>query len=424
MPAHLFIRTGPGSGEVHTLAGETLTVGRGADCELCLADRHASRRHFQVESRGEGYWLRDLGSKNGTAVNGLPVTETQLSWGDEIRVGATHLIFLAGSDPDPLLASKTQAARLTGTLMAEGPQFDMVGSSPAMRKLFAMIEKVAPLDVTVLVTGESGTGKELVARALHRNSPRSARPLVAVNCAAIPRELAESELFGHEKGAFTGAHVRRRGKFELAGGGTLFLDEIGELPAESQAKLLRVIEDKQVTRVGGEEPFEVDVRLVTASNRDLRADAAAGRFREDLLYRLEVVHVQIPPLRDRARDIPELARFFLDRYRQQAGRRGATLTPEAIERLTAHGWPGNIRELKNVIERAVILSPGPKIGPEDILLSGAPAGSESFELLSQVEKRHIERAMAVAEGNKKKAAELLGIPRSSLYDKLREHGIG
>jgi DNA-binding NtrC family response regulator len=425
MPAHLFIRTGPNSGEIHALGDEPVIVGRGPDCGVRLSDRHASREHFRVEPRGGDYHLLDMKSKNGTALNGIPVSEKKLSWGDEIRVGSTHLVFFVGREPAEIAASQTQGGHMTHTMRMGGSQYEMIGASAPMRAVFAVIEKAAPLDVTVLVAGESGTGKELVARALHRNSPRSDGPLVAVNCAAMPRNLVESELFGHEKGAFTGASVRRRGRFELAHGGTLFLDEIGDLPAESQAKLLRVIEEKKVTRVGGSEAVEVDVRLVAATNRNLRAMVADGKFREDLLFRIEVLRIDVPPLRDRAGDIPELARFYLERFGREAGRRGVELTPEAIEKLTAYDWPGNVRELKNVIEHAVILAASPKVGAEDILLRGGASvdDSGSFEPLAAIEKRHVERAMTLARGNKTKAAELLGVPRSSLYDMLREHGI-
>jgi len=425
MPAHLFIRTGPNSGEVHALEGDRVVVGRGMDCGVRLSDAHASRQHFRVERRGESYWLVDMGSRNCTAVNGVPVDEKELQWGDELRVGLTRLVFLSGGDVTLLGPTHTQAIQKTQTILKEGSSYEMVGSSRAMRAVFDVIERVAPLDVSVLVTGESGTGKELVARAIHRNGPRAEGQLVAVNCAAIPGNLIESELFGHEKGAFTGAGARRQGRFEVASGGTLFLDEIAELPTESQAKLLRVLEEKKVTRVGGTEPVDVDVRIVAATNHDLRAEVEAGRFRQDLLFRLEVVRVEMPALRDRSSDIPELAEFFLERYRSKADRRVANFTDEAMAKLVSHAWPGNIRELKNIIERAVILGSGSDIRADDILLpADAPHGEAGFETLAGVERRHIERAMALADGNKKRAAEMLGIPRSSLYDRLKEYGLG
>jgi two-component system, NtrC family, response regulator HydG len=422
MPAHLFIRTGPNNGEIHALGESAVVIGRAMDCEVRLADAHASRKHFRVENRNGSYWLVDLGSKNRTGVNGVPVHEKQLNWGDEIRVGLTRLVFLSGTEPS-LLSTDSQAGRRTKTAMTSGGRFDMIGSSPEMRQVFMIIEKTAPLDVSVLVTGESGTGKELVAHALHSNSPRADGPLVAVNCAAIPRDLMESELFGHEKGAFTGAHARRQGKFELASGGTLFLDEIGDLPPESQPKLLRVLEEKKVTPVGGDKPIDVDVRVVTATNRDLHAETQSGNFRQDLLFRLEVVNIRLPALRDRIDDIFELARFFLDRYKGKASQRLEEFSAEAMEELMKYSWPGNIRELKNVIERAVIMSPGPLIGPDDILLPRREQSGGKLETLAELEKRQINKAMALADGNKKRAAEILGIPRSSLYNKLKEYGL-
>ena len=425
MPAHLFIRTGPNSGEIHTLPDGPAVVGRGMDCRVRIRDEHASRRHFRIEPRGGGFWLKDLGSKNPTAVNGVPVAEKELRWGDEIRVGLTRLVFLSGSEPELVPLADSQESRRTKTVTAARGRYDMIGLGPAMQQVFVVIEKAAPLDVTVLVTGESGTGKELVAKAVHQNSPRASGPLVAVNCAAIPRDLVESELFGHEKGAFTGAHARRQGQFELAGGGTLFLDEIGELPAESQAKLLRVLEERRVTRLGGSQAIAVDVRIVAATNRDLGAETAAGRFRQDLLFRLEVVSLRMPALRERPEDISELARFFLERYGGKTNHRVERFSPEALKKLSGHAWPGNVRELKNVVERAVIMSSGPTIGPAEVQLAAtapAPAGG-AVAPLAELERREIAKAMAASGGNKKRAAEMLGIPRASLYNKLREYGL-
>ncbi len=258
------------------------------------------------------------------------------------------------------------AREITRHLPHPSARFEMVGSNPAMMAVYSEIQKVAPLNATVLIVGESGTGKELVAQAIHRNSPRSAAPLIAVNCAAIARELIESELFGHEKGAFTGAHAQRLGKFELANGGTLFLDEVGELSLEGQAKLLRILEEKRLTRLGGQKEFAIDVRIVAASNRDLRAMVKADRFRKDLLYRLEGVRIKVPPLRERKDDIARLARHFFMSYRAEVGRPVEDISQAALDRLTQHEWPGNVRELKNVIEHAVIFGTGTNIEAHDI----------------------------------------------------------
>jgi DNA-binding NtrC family response regulator len=431
MNAHLFIRTGPNSGEMHQLGSGAVTLGRGRTCGIRLADPFVSREHFRIELRGHVYWLVDLGSMNMTAVNGIPTSNKQLEAGDEIHLGSTRILFLSGSAPSSAAARVSEISRTMANIFSvTGPRFEMVGASDAMRKLHTIIERVAPLDTTVLILGESGVGKELVAKAIHQNGPRATGPLVNVNCASIPRELAESELFGHEKGAFTGAHAQRLGKFELANGGTLFLDEIGELAPDCQAKLLRVIEERKVTRVGGERDYKVNVRLVAATHQNLHEMVKSGRFRKDLLFRLEVISIQVPPLRERGDDIQMLARHFLDRLREKVGRRIEGITPQAIERLKAHDWPGNVRELKNVIERAVIMGSGTNIDAPDLALhaldSEAGEGDSLEPLEAVVEKvarQHIERAMRLAGGNKKKAAQMLGVPRSSLYDFFKKYGL-
>ncbi|MFP2931479.1 sigma-54-dependent transcriptional regulator [Pyxidicoccus sp. 3LG] len=255
----------------------------------------------------------------------------------------------------------------------------MVGSSAAMREVFERLRKVAPSTATVLVLGESGTGKELVARAIHAQSPRADGPLVAVNCAAIPEGLLESELFGHEKGAFTGAQAAHAGLVEAAHGGTLFLDEIGELPAPAQARLLRMLQDGEVRRVGATRPRKVDVRIVAATHRDLPRRVQEGAFRQDLYFRLRVVEIRLPPLRERGEDLPQLAKYLLERACRKLGRTTATFSPEALVAMTAHSWPGNVRELENAIERAVILADGPVVTP-DLLALEPPGGTEAAHL--------------------------------------------
>ena len=439
MNAHLFIRTGPNSGEIHPLGQSAVVAGRARTCAIRLDDPFVSREHFRVELRGQRYWVVDLGSMNCTAVNGIPSQTKQLDHGDEIHIGSTRILYFAG------VASSTSAARtneISRTLVSLGAssqaRFEMIGASAPMRKLYALIDRVAPLDSTVLIVGESGTGKELVAKAIHQGGPHGHKegPLVTVNCAAIPGDLAESELFGHEKGAFTGAHAQRLGKFELANNGTLFLDEIGELAPDCQAKLLRVLEEKRVTRVGGERDYRVSVRVIAATHQDLYAMAASGRFRKDLLYRLEVVRLNVPALRERSDDVVVLARHFLDHYRDKVGRKVDDYSAAALERLKNYDWPGNVRELKNVIERAVILGSGTTVEAEDIQLPESHAyrrqvsgeyRSGEFAPLEDVLKaagrRHIERAIQLSDGNKTKAAELLGIPRSSIYDVMKRYGI-
>ncbi|MDH3197233.1 MAG: sigma-54 dependent transcriptional regulator [Candidatus Krumholzibacteria bacterium] len=301
----------------------------------------------------------------------------------------------------------------------------MVGNSPAMTHIKQIIQGLAESDAAVLVRGESGTGKELVARAIHTASRRAQGPFIALNCAAIPETLLESELFGYEKGAFTGAARRRMGHFQLAHGGTLFLDEIGDLPLSLQAKLLRVVEDRRVTPLGGERNVEVDLRFISATHRPLEEAIGQGVFREDLYYRLNVFPVALPPLRERREDIRDLAVHFLRGW----GRREADLGAGALEHLVAYHWPGNIRELRNVLERATILRPTGTIGRDDILLGEAPStpsaeGSFPPTLnLAEVEKHVIARALEAARGNKSEAARLLGITRRALYGKLERLGI-
>jgi DNA-binding NtrC family response regulator len=318
----------------------------------------------------------------------------------------------------------------------------MVGEDPSLRKIFASLQRAAATDATVLLEGESGTGKEVFARSLHALSPRADAPFVAINCAAIPENLLETELFGYEKGAFTGAAQRKLGKFEMAHRGTLFLDEIGDLPIGLQAKILRALEEKRFERVGGTANVQVDVRLVAATNKGLRAAVAAKRFREDLYFRLSVFPITVPPLRDRAGDIPVLAKFFVERFCRDLKKKPLTLSPEAIDVLTTYRWPGNVRELQNCIERAVILADGDTIFPRHLNLSfAAPLQDDTpvspwahvdlsgtltevtRRVAAQVEKAKIEAVLAEAGGNKGRAAELLQIGYKALLAKLREHGI-
>jgi two-component system response regulator HydG len=308
---------------------------------------------------------------------------------------------------------------------------DLVGDSPTLKQLRSNIARIAASDVTTLVRGESGVGKELVARAIHFNSARRTGPFVCLNCAAMTETLLESELFGHEKGAFTGATKQKVGKFEQADEGTLFLDEVGETSAAVQVKLLRVIEGYPFERVGGNAPVEVDVRVVAATNLDLESAVRDGAFRQDLFYRLQVLQVQVPPLRDHASDIPQLAEHFLDRCRQRQKRPDLTVTDAALMALRQYEWPGNVRELRNVIERTVVLCDSDEIGPADIhFLTGgqmrdASSGDAPFEPLSleALERKQILRTLRFTEGNKREAARLLGVNRSTLDRKLERYGI-
>jgi transcriptional regulator with GAF, ATPase, and Fis domain len=305
---------------------------------------------------------------------------------------------------------------------------EIVGTSPVLQTVLSRISKVAPTDSNVLITGETGTGKELVARAIHRRSHRSSRAFVSVNCAAIPRDLIASELFGHEKGAFTGATQRRLGRFELAQGGTIFLDEIGELPAETQIALLRVLQEHEFERVGGTGSIRTEVRVIAATNRDLEAAISASTFRSDLFYRLNVFPIEMPPLRERREDIPVLVEYFIDRYARKAGKSFQTVNKKSLDLLQLYPWPGNIRELQNVIERSVIVCETENFSVDESWLSRQPLATEPdmrFDLsrkLPSEEKAIIEAALSESGGRvygPSGAAAKLGVPRSTLESKIR-----
>jgi two-component system nitrogen regulation response regulator NtrX len=315
-------------------------------------------------------------------------------------------------------------------------KFRMVGDSDAMLKLRAEIAAAGPTNASVLISGENGSGKEIVAREIHRHSRRANKPFVAVNCAAIPDELIESELFGHERGAFTGAVGRRRGRFEMADGGTLFLDEVGDMSPRTQAKILRVLEERAFERVGGGEKIRADVRILAASNRNLPKEVAAGRFREDLYFRLNVFPVFVPALRDRKEDIPAIAGHFIEEICGEQGKETKKIAPEAMQRMLAHHWPGNVRELRNVVERLVILSMGQTIDEETVrrvLATDIPAtepplaqafGEESFrEATLAFEKAYLERKLRENDFNVSRTAEKLGLDRTSIHRKMKQLGI-
>jgi DNA-binding NtrC family response regulator len=319
---------------------------------------------------------------------------------------------------------------------------NLIGSGAAMAQVFETVRKVAETDLTVLVRGESGTGKELVAQALHQRSPRRARPFVAVNCAAISRELVESELFGHEKGAFTGADARRVGKFESAHGGTIFLDEIGDMPPATQAKVLRVLQERKLERVGGNRPVEVDVRVVAATHRDLEREVRAGGFREDLYYRLKVVEVELPALRERPEDVPALVNHFLEELARRLDRPKMPIAPDALARLARHPWPGNVRELRNVVEQAAVLAASDAIQEADLRLPAETAGDPALrseadaaseqkrtfsaakrEAVIDFERSYLLSALRANGGNVSRTAAAIGMVRQSLQQKIRELGL-
>ncbi|MBU0515798.1 MAG: sigma-54 dependent transcriptional regulator [Proteobacteria bacterium] len=314
---------------------------------------------------------------------------------------------------------------------------EIIGASKSMHHIFELIRTVAPTKSTVLITGESGTGKELIARAVHQLSPRKDNAFVALNCAAIPETLLESELFGHEKGAFTGATAARRGRFQLADRGTLFLDEVGDIPPTIQIKLLRVLQERSFERVGGTTTHQVDVRILAATNQDLKAAVADARFREDLFYRLNVVAVEVPPLRERPDDIPLLAAHFVEKYGRETGQAGLDLDPRTIDVLKTHAFPGNVRELENIIERAVILCTGDTIRPRDLPADlgrpgprkmdvadlELPPGASLNQALEGLERRFIAQALDRAGGVQAQAAEALGLTKQTLYAKMKKFNL-
>jgi transcriptional regulator with GAF, ATPase, and Fis domain len=368
---------------------------------------------------------------------------------DDRTIGVLHL-YTTGSGPvlnNDDLEFTLAAARQFGTawhrlrnqssLTAEVRELkdqlridsEMVGRSESIHSLEEQIRRVAGTKATVLIRGESGVGKELVARAVHAHSPRKDRPFVCLNCAALTETLLESELFGHEKGAFTGATERMAGKFEAADGGTIFLDEIGEMAAGTQAKFLRVLEGQSFERVGGNTPIKVDVRVVAATNRPLEEAVRAGTFRKDLFYRLQVVQLDVPPLRDRPDDVPAIADHFLKRFSRETGRKVKGFSPTALAKLQAHNWPGNVRELRNVIERAVALGTMPIVEERDIWIptlgpeAAAPVPGFEPLTLEEMERRHVEAMLAHTDWNKTRAAELLGVERSTLDRKIKAYDL-
>jgi len=385
---------------------EEISIGRAEECAVRVFDEAASRRHAVVKREEGGYFAVDLGSANGLFVNGRRVARQRLRSGDEVSVRGLVLLFLEEDSAHRPTVIAEEAAAPPEPARAP-PATEIVGASAPMAALLAEIDRVARTDATVLVTGETGTGKELVARALHERSARRKRPFVAVNCAAIPEPLLEAELFGHERGAFTGADRARSGRFEQADRGTLFLDEIGELPLPLQAKLLRVLETLEFHRVGAEKPTRVDVRIVAATNRDLRA----GGFREDLYHRLSVVTLRCPPLRERRGDIPLLVGAFLP---------GRHVDPDALAILEAHPWPGNVRELRNFCERCAAFADGPRIDAALVRSRLAPAPAGEVKTLREVELEEVRKAMQKTGGNKTQAARLLGISFPTLLKKLKE----
>ncbi|MFZ9887445.1 MAG: sigma 54-interacting transcriptional regulator [Myxococcota bacterium] len=396
-----------------------LSIGAHEDNDLVLRDDFLSTFHAQVFLRGERLFVRDLDSTNGTFVGGVRVIEAEIRLGVGLRLGRIELSVETVTAPEPVAGPEGKGPWRCGGL---------VTCDDEMARLFRLVEKVASHDATVCVFGETGTGKELVARALHDLGGRARGPFIALNCAALPANLIEAELFGHEKGAFTGADRARAGAFELADGGTLFLDEIGELPLEMQGKLLRVLEERRVRRIGGRSDLAVDVRVVAATHRDLVEHAQRGAFREDLLHRLYVIPLRLPPLRSRPRDIPFLARHLAQRLSPSAD--VVVLERRAEEKLLAHPFPGNVRELRNVVQRALVLGDGKVIRTEDIdfiptSLSQHQEAAKVYRAgmtLDDIEREAIRGALA-SYRSAAEAARALGLPKTTFWRRATALGL-
>ncbi|HWM88990.1 MAG TPA: sigma 54-interacting transcriptional regulator [Kofleriaceae bacterium] len=443
----LVVISGPDSGAKAEVEATWIRVGAQSGCDLVLSDRLVSGHHFEILLDETGYRLRDLDSTNGTFIAGHRVRDAYLNPGTVIYAGESRLRF------EPLEQSVTVE-------LSQRDRFgDMVGASVAMRALYARLERIAVTDASVLITGETGSGKELVAEAIHHHSPRATGPFVVVDCGSIPDNLIASELFGHERGAFTGAVTGYAGAFERAHGGTIFLDEIGELPLELQPNLLGVVERRQVRRLGGARSIPLDLRVIAATNRDLAGEMNRGTFRSDLFYRLAVVQVRVPPLRERPDDIPYLAQHFLELLATGGGQ-VPPISPETLESLRQHRFPGNVRELRNLIERSVVLAeisvePELELPPEEIVHGGVEerGGGEALagevappdpgkpvvrmevdervpyriakqRLLTDFDAQYLKQLLRRHGGNVSRAARAAGLDRMTVHKMLQRVGLG
>ena len=405
-------------------AAEALAAGRRRSFHLVVTDLKLPDGSGLDVLR---YWKQEMPEIPVVVITGFGTVASAV---EAMKLGAADYLGKPLSSPDELRIVVRKALDHNQTLREwdllreqENARFscsDLIAGDPAMLRVVELMRKVAPTHATVLISGESGTGKEIIARCIHRNSPRAQRVFVPVNCAALSPTLIESELFGHERGAFTGAAGQHAGRFERAAGGTLFLDEIGELEAGLQAKLLRVLQEKTFERVGGTRQITADVRILAATNRDLKQSVADGKFREDLYYRLSAFPIEIPPLRERASDIRRLARFFLDRASGELGKPGLTISPEAESVLMDYGWPGNVRELQNSMERVAILCDG-VVEPDDLPVTRT--GPARPVLFKDIERQAIEEALAENLGNRTRAAKQLGISVRTLQYRLKEYNL-
>ncbi len=430
--SRLVVVDGPDRGKEMVVGKDLIKIGTFKGCDFVLTDKTVSRSHCEIRTAEDGFILRDESSTNGTVLDGYKIREIYLKPGTIFHVGKTAMRFQPLSERVEIpLSSQTRF----GTVL---------GVSVKMREVFGVLEKIAPTDLTVLIEGETGTGKEVVARSIHSNSTRKNKPFIVVDCGAIPRNLIESELFGHEKGSFTGATDLRKGAFELANGGSIFLDELGELPLDLQPKLLRALENREIRRIGGSSPVILDVRVIAATNRHLMEMVTNNTFREDLFFRLAVAKVRIPALRERKDDIPALVEAFLAQMTADAAEdaEGTPIafgvTEKAMQALMANSWAGNVRELRNVIERAVFLSESGTVDLGDILLdprqAGGSAPSASYDLdapfkdaknkiVENFERAYLRNLLTRNKGNISRSAREADIERKYLKDLMKKHGL-
>ena len=424
----LLIISGPLQGREVVLNRDTFTIGSGSHNDLSIEDSTVSKRHCEIVVEQSGYLIRDLESTNGTFVQGVRVSSAHLAPGSEIQLGKTRLVFCPLQDANDIPLSRNEAFGA------------MMGRSVPMRRIFYLAETYSPADVTIMITGETGTGKEILAEEIHNHSSRSAKPFIVIDCAAISKELIESELFGHVKGSFTGANADRQGAFELADGGTVFLDEIGDLSPDLQPKLLRVLEKREIRRVGCNKVRKINVRIISATNRNLANEVNEGRFREDLFYRLSVVHLELPPLRRRREDVPLLVkRFLTDLHGEDALTQLADID-RTMEVLKRHEWPGNVRELRNLIElafyserRPVDLSAFLSLGnlragrknnePEVNFVTDKPFKDAKNDLIEEFEKTYLNDLLARNKQNISRSAREAGIERAYLQRLIRKYGM-
>jgi DNA-binding NtrC family response regulator len=428
----LTVRSGSDAGRSCQVDRDVVTVGKTADCDLVLNDPSVSRRHLRITRTGPSNWvLVDLGSTNGSFLGDTRVENAPIEPGAVLKAGRVEIAFLA------------ERQDFEAPLWPEFQFGGLIGRSRPMRKLFGMIARIAATDATVLLEGETGTGKGAVARAIHNASARADRPFVVLDCGAVQRQLVESEFFGHEKGAFSGAYGRRQGAFELANRGTIFIDELGELELDMQPKLLRVLDAREVRRIGGSETVPVDLRIIGASPSSLSREVERGVFREDLFFRLSVITLNIPSMRDRAEDIPLLVEHFVKDTAEKRGVPTPKLDDAALDRLTSYDWPGNVRELRNVIERAVLLAavrPGARLDVGRLEPSPAVTGPVSrssglsFEpglsfgeskarYLAEKERRYVESLLSEYAGNVSAAARAASMDRKYLHKLIKKHGL-